>query len=172
MPQVFKGRQFQEILARGLLGAHIQTTTIINTLSNEATNDRKVLVNLTKLLLDEVNKSELSSLKGLIEVQKKVTDNLVSENERLQRQNMQLKDRLSTMECLVDENEQHDRNINLVLRGIPEDPPPNNPNQRENTTKKFVDALNQHFDEPNKLSYEDIARSHRLGKQRQNNNKP
>ena len=43
-----------------------QTTAIINTLSNEATNDTKVLVSLIKLLLDEVNKSELSSLKGLI----------------------------------------------------------------------------------------------------------
>ena len=60
-----------------------QTTAILNGLPTNTSPETKVLVDLIKLLLDEVKKSDLSSLKGLIEVQKNVTDALKTENDRL-----------------------------------------------------------------------------------------
>ena len=60
----------------------------------------------------------------------------------------------------MDENEQHERNINLVLKGIPKD------TQREDTTKKFVNAINEHYKNDKHLKTSDIKRSHRLGKRK------
>ena len=137
-----------------------KTTEVLNKLPVEVSPETQVMVNLIKLLLEEVSNSELGSLKGLIAVQKKVTDNLEKENNRL-------RERLDSLEDHVDEMEQHGRNVNLILKGIPEAvADERNREQREDTTKKFVEALNQHLGNENKLSPADIARSHRLGKPR------
>ena len=139
-----------------------RTTAIINGLSETASSDTKVLVGLIKLLLEEV--SGLSSMKGLIEVQKTVTDNLVLENERLRKQNKNLHDRLEDLEVQVDNGEQHGRNINLMMKGVPEEQRKPNSKVKENTTKKFVETINKHFDANHQLTMADIARTHRLGK--------
>ena len=147
-----------------------KTTAILNTLPSEVSNEMGVLVSLVKLLIEEVNNSELSSLKSLIQVQKTVTDGLVEENRRLRDENKMLHERLNDLEEDVDSIDQHGRNVNLVLKGIPEEKL--KPPQREKTTQKFVDALNKHYDNDNKLVMADITRSHRLGKYRRNATKP
>ena len=73
------------------------------------------LVNLVKLLLEQ-NKAqsiELTSLRSIVEIQKTVSENLVAENKRLQNEIKSLDDRFNALAEKVDENEQHDRNINL-----------------------------------------------------------
>ena len=60
----------------------------------------------------------------------------------------------------MDKNEQHGRNLNLILKGIPED------TQREDTTKKFVNAINEHYKNGKYLKTSDIKRKHRLGKRK------
>ena len=146
-----------------------KTNDILSKLPTQVTAETDVLVNLVKLLLAEVvNKKDLSSLQGLVEVQKAVTDNLVADNTRLQKQNKNLHERLYDLEGKVDDNEQHDRNINLILKGIPEEEGRN----REDTTKKFVESLNQHYSNEHKLKMEDIARSHRLGKRKPGQTRP
>ena len=71
------------------------------------------------------------------------------------------KTRVSDLEIQVDNNEQHNRNYNLLLHGVPE-------KNGENTTKELVEALAPY----NVIVSEvDVARSHRLGP-RQRGNKP
>ena len=149
-----------------------KTTAILSTLPTTTSPETKVLIELVKLLLQEIKElkelnSDQSVLKSQIEVQKTVTNRLTKENEKL-------RDRLDELETHVDENEQHGRNVNLVLKGIPEEVRGNGGERGrgENTTAKFVEALNTHFDGPNKLELADIARSHRLGKRRGPDDKP
>ncbi len=143
-----------------------KTTAILQNLPKEIPAETTVLVNLVTLLLDqsEINNQKLTAFKSLVEVQKTVTDNLVVENKRLQKRCNELNKRLSHVEDRVDENEQHDRNRNLILKGVPEEDGPGT--GREDTTKKFVDQINTHFKEENHLKMADIARSHRLGKRK------
>ena len=101
-----------------------------------------------KLLNESVGK--MVRMESMIAVQQNTTDLLHSENGRLN-------NRIMELEKLVDNNEQHDRNINLVLHGIKEE-------KGENTTSKFVEALSVH---DINVSVDDIARSHRLGSYRQ-----
>ena len=98
-----------------------KTDAILSTIPENCPPEVKVIVDLVKLLLEEVNKTDFASLKSLIEVQKTVTDKLSQENKRLRDDNTQLSAQLHDLENRVDENEQHDRNINLVLMGIPEE---------------------------------------------------
>ena len=152
-----------------------KTDAILSTIPENCPPEVKVIVDLVKLLLEEVNKSDFASLKSLIEVQKTVTDKLSQENKRLRDDNTQLSAQLHDLENRVDENEQHDRNINLVLMGIPEENPVQDRRGRqpeEKTTEKFVAALNEHFPPTNKLELTDIARSHRLGKRNHTATKP
>lgn len=92
-----------------------------------------------QVLVDQV-----SPLRDLASVQKSVT-------KRLQKENEKLRNRLEKLEENVDETEQHGRNINLVLKGVPEDA---NSTQREDTTTKFVNTLSAHSMR--------LPRSHRL----------
>ncbi len=71
----------------------------------------------------------------------------------------------------LDSNTPYDRSgaEKVVIRrvkGIPE------VNGTEDTTKKFVDTVNAHFDEGHKLKVTDIARSHRLGRRKTTTTKP
>jgi regulator of replication initiation timing len=146
--------------------ANEKLTAILQQLPTDASPEIKVVVDLMTLLITSLS-SELSSLKDIVNVQKNVTDRLVNENKRLQQRNRELDERLSYIEHRVDENEQHDRNVNLLLKGIPEvngNGQGGNRNRvQEDTTKKFIDAVNRHFDPQNHLKMDDIARSHRLG---------
>ena len=148
-----------------------KTTAILSTLPTTTSPETKVLIELIKLLLNEIKdlkelNSDVPALKGQIEVQKTVTN-------RLKKDNVRLHERIDELSALVDENEQHGRNVNLVLKGIPEEDHGQGTERRhENTTVKFVEALNAHFDGQNKLVEADIARSHRLGKRRGPNDKP
>ena len=148
-----------------------KTTAILSTLPTTTSPETKVLIELIKLLLNEIKdlkelNSDVPALKGQIEVQKTVTN-------RLKKDNVRLHERIDELSALVDENEQHGRNVNLVLKGIPEEDHGQGTERRhENTTVKFVEALNAHFDGQNKLAEADIARSHHLGKRRGPNDKP
>ena len=96
-----------------------------------------------QVLVDQV-----SPLRDLASVQKSVT-------KRLQRKNEKLRNRLEKLEENVDETEQHGRNINLVLKCVPEDA---NSTQREDTTSKFVNTLSAHSMSRANL----LPQSHRL----------
>ena len=100
-----------------------------------------------------------------MEIQSKVSENLVNENKRLRKEIKSLDDRFSALAEKVDENEQHDRNINLILKGVPE-------GEREDTTKKFVEAINKHYKHDNQLKISDIRRIHRLGKRKTEQTSP
>ena len=89
----------------------------------------------------------MSQLQHKIKIQETVTTNLSNENLRLQNAINKLQ--------TVDANEQHDRNIKLVLHGVPE-------KKDENTTTKFVQLVNKHL--AYKIKPDDIHRSHRLGR--------
>ena len=86
--------------------------------------------------------------RDLASVQKSVT-------KRLQKENEKLRNRLEKLEENVDETEQHGRNINLVLKCVPEDA---NSTQREDTTSKFVNTLSAHSMSRANL----LPQSHRL----------
>ena len=108
------------------------------------------LVGLVKCMLGELTSvKEILMLKSQVAVQAKIIDNLVAENDRINKQVIDIADS-------VDSNEQHNRNIYLILRGVPEE------DEDEETTSTFVDILNKHL--PTKLVPADISRSHRLGK--------
>ena len=96
-----------------------------------------------QVLVDQV-----SPLRDLASVQKSVT-------KRLQKENEKLRNRLEKLEENVDETEQHGRNINLVLKCVPEDA---NSTQREDTTSKFVNTLSAHSMSRANL----LPQSHRL----------
>ena len=87
-------------------------------------------------------------------MQKQVTDLLKVENDNLN-------ERLVALEIIVDNNEQHDRNINLLLHGVPE-------LTGEKTSEEFVKALAPYID----VKVVDISRSHRLGPPKPSRNKP
>ena len=145
-----------------------KTDEVLRNMPINASPETTVLVNLVKLLLEEMDRSELSTLKDKIATQTVVTDRLVEENKRL-------RDRLEDLEEQVDNNEQHDRNRNLLLRGVPEEETRRGPDGKvipENTTKKFVDTLNEKYGPEHQLKMDDIARSHRLGPRKPNAQKP
>ena len=137
-----------------------RTAEVLSKLPTDISPEIQVMVELIKLLIGEVGKS--SSLKSLVEVQRKVSENLKKENTRL-------RERIENLEEHVDDFEQHGRNINLVLKGVPE---VDRNGERENTTTKFVEALNEHLGDENKLVSADISKSHRLGKPRGQGAKP
>ena len=94
-----------------------KTTAILSTLPTTTSPETKVLIELIKLLLNEIKdlkelNSDVPALKGQIEVQKTVTN-------RLKKDNVRLHERIDELSALVDENEQHGRNVNLILKGIP-----------------------------------------------------
>ena len=97
-----------------------KTNEILQALPENISAETKVLVQLVQLLLSEYSKHDIAALQGLILVQKTVSDTLVKENDRLKMQTAKLTDRLTELEKQVDSNEQHDRNRNLVLVGVPE----------------------------------------------------
>ena len=100
--------------------------------------------------------SKVTELESVVSVQKTVTSALRQENKRLC-------DALTKLEVQVDNNEQHDRNINLLIHGVPE-------GEGEDTTKKFVAVLNEKM--AASLKVDDIARSHRLGRFNPGREKP
>ena len=112
-----------------------KTNEILQALPENTSAETKVLIQLVRLLLSEYGKHDIAALQGLVAVQKNVTDNLVKENDRLKTQTEKLTERLTELEKQVDSNEQHDRNRNLVLVGVPEG------GRNENTTQLFVDNL-------------------------------
>lgn len=101
------------------------------------------LITEIKILSTKLDK--VVELDSLLQIQKTTTDNLKKENDRLN-------ERITSLEISVDNNEQHDRNINLLLHGVPE-------TLNENTTNEFVKALNPYI----RVYDNEIARSHRLG---------
>ena len=107
------------------------------------------LVTELKSLNLKVNK--LAELESSLLIQRNTTDLLKQENGKLNA-------RINALEEIVDNNEQHDRNINLLLHGVAE-------NRDENTTDAFVSALSPLL----QISAVDIERSHRLGPPRGNN---
>ena len=123
----------------------------------------KILITSMKTLIDEFNKMNIVVSKSLelndkVEVQRAVSNALAKDNEAL-------RDRVAALEKLADENEQHGRNRNLLLKGIPE-----TNNQRENTTDLFVAAINDHSTV--NINKNDIERSHRLGRYQNGRNRP
>ena len=89
--------------------------------------------------------AKVVELESLLIIQKNTTDVLKNENDRFNK-------RINSLEMIVDNNEQHNRNINLVLHGVAE-------KNGENTTNLFVDSLSPRI----QISNGDIARIHRLG---------
>lgn len=98
---------------------------------------------------------EIALLGSKVAVQGNTIDLLKQDNDRLH-------NCLSEISLQVDSNEQHDRNVNLVLHGVPE-------TKEEDTSVKFVKALSPH-NMPIRIG--DIARSHRLGRFRADSKKP
>ena len=136
----------------------------INDYLNNAPSDLpewgKTVIGLLSLISDQLSQAGLRELNEKVAVQTTVCDRLVDENKRLKTVVENLKERVKSAEISVDANEQHDRNINLILYRVPEV-------ENEKTTNLFVDNINKHFPENAKLKYNDIARSHRLGKRDQ-----
>ena len=154
-----------------------KTENILSTMPETVAPEVAVMIGLVKLLLEEMDRSELSTLKDTVATQRVVTDKLASDNKRLRNRVYDLEDRLYDLEEKTDNIEQHGRNINLILRGIPEGPEENELDEdgkpiQENTTKKFVDVINSKFETSQQLKMTDIARSHRLGERRSNKKKP
>lgn len=100
--------------------------------------------------------SQITLLDSKVAIQSKVINILHEENKKLN-------GRLDETIKIIDTNEQHDRNVNLLLHGVAE-------NKGEAVTNVFVDELNKHL--PIILKYDDIARSHRLGPLKVNASKP
>ena len=104
------------------------------------------LLNEFKAISSIVNK--VTELESVVSVQQTVTSALRIDNKRLC-------DAIDKLSYQVDNNEQHDRNINLLIHGVPEE-------EGEDTTKTFVAVLNDNMAASLKVG--DIARSHRLGR--------
>ena len=127
----------------------------------EAPEWANTLILVVKSLIEEVkalSKSMvvLGKLQDKVSVQEVVMNVLKEENNRLNT-------RVENLAFQVDNNEQHGRNRNLVLRGIAEE-------KGEDSTDKFIGALNSNL--PITLSRSDIERSHRLGRFNPSNGKP
>jgi regulator of replication initiation timing len=141
----------------------------INDCLNNAPSDLpewgKTVIGLLSIVSDQLSQAGLRELNEKVAVQSTVCDRLVDENKRLKTEVETLKERVKSVEISVDANEQHDRNINLILYGVPEE-------ENEKTTNLFVDNINKHFPAQAKLKYNDIARSHRLGKRDPGRRKP
>ena len=101
-------------------------------------------------------------LKDKIEIQNAVSTALAKYNDTLRK-------RLSQLEQLMDDNEQHGRNRNLVLKGVPEQQNQRNGNY-EKTTELFVNSINQNTTV--KIDKKDIERSHRLGRFQEGKTRP
>ena len=130
---------------------------ILSTLPTEIPEWGKSLIGLVKCLMGELSSvREIVALKSTIEIQGNVIEKLAADNKRLNK-------KLNDIEQTVDNNEQHDRNINLILRGVPEE-------KDEDTTKTFINKLNEHL--PVKLVTKDVTRSHRLGRKIDNKSRP
>lgn len=110
----------------------------------------------TQLVSLNTSISQITLLDSKVAIQSKVIKLLHEENKKLN-------SRLDETNKFIDRNEQHDRNINLLLHGVAE-------HKGEPVTKVFVDELNKHL--TINLKYDDIARSHRLGPFKVNAVKP
>ena len=60
-----------------------KTAAILSTFPEDFSAEFKIVVGLVKLLIEEINKSDLASLKSTIAIQKAVTDGLVDDNKHL-----------------------------------------------------------------------------------------
>ena len=140
----------------------VKTANILAELPSSTSKETLVLVNLVRLLLEQSKEQsqELTTLRSVVEVQRNVSENFIVENKRLRDNLKTLDDRFNVLAEKVDENEQHGRNVNLILKGVPED------TEREDTTKKFINAINEHYKNDKHLKTSDIKRSHRLGKRK------
>ena len=112
----------------------------------------KGLITELKSLNEKVGK--VVEMEALLAVQRNTTDLLQGENKKLNQ-------RIDLLEIIVDNNEQHDRNINLLLHGVPEV-------IKENSTTQFVNALKDRIN----ITENDISRSHRLGPPRKDGKGP
>ena len=144
-----------------------KTNKILSTMPGNVAPEVTMMVGFVKLLLEEMDRSELSTLKDTVAVQRVVTDRLASDNKRLRERVEDLEDRFDDIEEQTENIDQHGRNINFLLRGIPEileneQFGADGKRKFENTTKKFVDAINSKFEPQRQLKMSDIARSHRL----------
>ena len=124
------------------------TNELLNNLPDDVPVWGQALISLIKLMLGELR--TISKLNDKVAVNSTVVNNLKQENTTL-------KGRITDLEIRVDENEQHDRNINLLLKGVAED-------KDEDTTGKFVNTLNKFLPQTKSMKPEEIKRSHRLGK--------
>ena len=120
---------------------------------SDAPSWASALISLVKGLVVEIRTlnervSEVCKLESLIAIQDNTSNRLSLENSRLNEE-------ISSLRMQVDNNEQHDRNINLVLHGVPE-------LQGENTTETFVKIISENLNLP--LNKNEIARSHRLAR--------
>ena len=127
----------------------------------------KVLITTMRDIATEfgkINEVVANSLKlnDKIQVQNAVSTALAKDNDALRK-------RLSQLEQLIDDNEQHGRNRNLVLKGVPEQVNQRNGNY-EKTTELFVNSINQNTTV--KVDKKDIERSHRLGRFQPGKNRP
>ena len=118
------------------------------------------LVGELKKLNVKVNK--MVELESLVAVQQKISESLRDDNVKLRAKVENLNHRVSHMEVLVDNNEQHDRNINLLLHGVPE-------KEDENSANVFVEAIKPYIQE---ITHNDVERVHRLGPYKKNTSRP
>ena len=121
---------------------------ILNNLPGDVPVWGQALISLIKLMLGELR--TISKLNDKVAVNSTIVNNLKQENATL-------KGRITDLEIRVDENEQHDRNINLLLKGVAED-------KDEDTTGKFVNTLNKFLPQTKSMKPEEIKCNHRLGK--------
>ena len=97
--------------------------------------------------------AKVVELESLLTIQKNTTDVLKNENDRLNK-------RINSLEMIVDNNEQHNRNINLVLHGVPE--------KMEKIPPIYLLILRVRVYKLAMMT----ARSHRLGPPRGNGHRP
>ena len=71
-----------------------KTENILSTMPETVAPEVAVMIGLVKLLLEEMDRSELSTLKDTVATQRGVTDKLASDNKRLRNRVSNLEDRL------------------------------------------------------------------------------
>ena len=127
-----------------------QANNLISELGTDVPVWAASLISLVQGLVSEIKTLNervivVCKLESLIAVQENVTKHLVEDNERLNEE-------LSNLRIQVDNNE-HNRNINLVLHGVPEE-------KGEDTQEVFVKIISENIPVP--LGIHEIARKGRL----------
>ena len=125
----------------------------------ELLNDDRVLRKLKTALYPQPLSDKIDRQNTLIN---QLLDQLKSSETKI----TTLEDRVKALEQHADRNEQYTRRSNLLFSGIPE------AGQNEDTDQMILDVINKKMEMTPPLETVDIERSHRLGKKRDDRDRP